>query len=722
MDMYFPITGRIFIIVDKAAFDGDRVGMEIRRTAQALVAKGHSVFILTEEVLEEQTQVEEKDSVYLARLPCREVVDFFRVFKPAMVLSNQKDPGCSEALRLAKSLKLPSGEVPGSSNKRALSALSKCAFSRVNLVRNTREWAVETQSLIALGRDPHWITLPVDALIPHAVKGELVFSVEGDGNDKRACVCRVVFLDEQGEQIAFPYSGLAQSASVGAYTYLSAGSDEFVKLLPPKGAVQVKLGFQCWNAKNVVRLKSSVACVSLIPRSLKTSSSSQEQSRPAIELKELKVAAILDEFTTECFQPEVNLKSITPANWHSVLEADKPDLLFVESCWFGNSNTWSGLIFGYSSNGTNKMDELVNLIQYCKSEGIPTVFWAKEDPVHFSRFAPTAKLFDYVFTTDENMIPKYQELYGIEAQALSFFCQPRVHNPIQSIVRNCKAAFAGSYYADKQERCENFHTIMDALESAGIETDIYDRCFDRGLAHLTFPQRYAGKVIGNLKPEDMWKAYKGYRYTANLNTVKHSPTMFARRVYESLASGTPVISNYSEGVRTQFGGIVCASDCANDILEYLDKLSDENTYQAISRLGVREVLGRHTLADRLGTVCQRLGINLKPHLPIMNMEITAADKPQVEEAVRLFEAQTYGRKRLIVNLENSNVLYPYLNQNTDEIVFRVKTEFARDFDGLMYTHELGGELEDTTLEDVALVTQYENAGSVMKAKVSGVVA
>ena len=67
------------------------------------------------------------------------------------------------------------------------------------------------------------------------------------------------------------------------------------------------------------------------------------------------------------------------------------------------------------------------------------------------------------------------------------------------------------------------------------------------------PERYKQNVVGHLKPDEMWKAYKGYKYTINMNSVKQSPTMFARRVYESLASGTPVVSNYSKGVVEQFG-------------------------------------------------------------------------------------------------------------------------------------------------------------------------
>jgi glycosyltransferase involved in cell wall biosynthesis len=442
---------------------------------------------------------------------------------------------------------------------------------------------------------------------------------------------------------------------------------------------------------------------------LQTSSVADMPTVPARKLSDVRVAAILDEFTMQCFKLEVDLTPITPGNWEAELAEAQPDLLFVESCWFGNGNSWSGLIYGDTSNGVNRMAELLKVINYCRKQGIPTVFWSKEDPVHFSRFGPTAKLFDYVYTTDANMVPEYQKEFGIDAEPLCFFCQPQLHNPLPLISRNDKAAFAGSYYSDKVERCEDFQTIMQSLEQAGVDYDIYDRCLKRGVAHLEFPEYFKKHVVGYLEPDEMWKAYKGYRYTVNLNSVKHSPTMFARRVYESLASGTPVISNYSEGAITQFGGIVCASDRQEDIVAYVERLSDPEAYAAVSAQGVRETLGRHTLADRLEQVFERLGIPVIPHLPLANALYTASSELEVEQARAHFQAQQYHHKRLVINLENSNVLYPYLNRNSEEEVFRVLTEFAKPLDGIEIPMSLGQKYSVTHLEDGAIKTQYAKA-------------
>ena len=67
------------------------------------------------------------------------------------------------------------------------------------------------------------------------------------------------------------------------------------------------------------------------------------------------------------------------------------------------------------------------------SSGCPSVFWNKEDPVHFDRFVATASLCDHVFTTDGNRVLPYLEA-GVgtvrTASSLPFYAQPKIHNPL----------------------------------------------------------------------------------------------------------------------------------------------------------------------------------------------------------------------------------------------------------------------------------------------------
>src|SRR5699024_11708816 len=94
--------------------------------------------------------------------------------------------------------------------------------------------------------------------------------------------------------------------------------------------------------------------------------------------------------------------------WKEELRAEPIDLLLVESAWAGNHGAWQYQLTG--SQAPRK--ELVELVEFCQQQSVPTVFWNKEDPAHFDDFIDTAKLFEVVFTTDVTLLPKYREVLG----------------------------------------------------------------------------------------------------------------------------------------------------------------------------------------------------------------------------------------------------------------------------------------------------------------------
>ena len=73
-------------------------------------------------------------------------------------------------------------------------------------------------------------------------------------------------------------------------------------------------------------------------------------------------------------------------------------------------------------------------------------------------------------------------------------------------------------------------------------------------------QMTSSNILGESSLYEIDKAYKGYEYGINLNTIKQSQSMFARRVYELMASNTAIISNFSRGLRTNFGDLIISSD------------------------------------------------------------------------------------------------------------------------------------------------------------------
>ena len=89
------------------------------------------------------------------------------------------------------------------------------------------------------------------------------------------------------------------------------------------------------------------------------------------------VATILDTFSDYCLRYELEPVRLTPRHWRREIEASAPAFLLVESAWVGNEGLWRGLIVHNQSLDANPLRDLV---EHCRTKGVPTVFWNKEDP------------------------------------------------------------------------------------------------------------------------------------------------------------------------------------------------------------------------------------------------------------------------------------------------------------------------------------------------------
>lgn len=360
-------------------------------------------------------------------------------------------------------------------------------------------------------------------------------------------------------------------------------------------------------------------------------------------LADVRVAAIMDDFTYESFRHACQLRQLSPETWRAELDAFQPHVLFVESAWRGGDGRWSQKVYPLSR-------ELVELVEHARQAGIPTVFWNKEDPVHFSVFLATARLFDHVFTTDVDSIRSYRvELGHDRVHLLPFACAPQVHNPIETRPRKEGFCFAGSYYAKYPERQRDFASLMEALREVA-PVDIYDRNHGKDEPSLAFPEAFLPLIRGSLPYDRIDVAYKGYRFGININTVKQSQSMFARRAFDLLGSNTVTVSNFSRGLRLLFGDLVVSTDQGAEAVRRLRPLlDDEQAFRKHRLLGLRKVLGEHTYDDRLGFVLEKVfGRRNDPALP----EVVVVARPAGEAACRrvlaAFARQSYPRRRLVL--------------------------------------------------------------------------
>lgn len=360
-------------------------------------------------------------------------------------------------------------------------------------------------------------------------------------------------------------------------------------------------------------------------------------------LRDLRVVGIMDTFTLTCFQPECQLFELTPEGWQSEIEQVQPDIFFLESAWRGKDELWKGMIINYSK-------ELYDLITYCHEQKIPVVFWCKEDPPHTDEFMHVARMADIVFTTDIDSVEIYKrELKHEFVYHLHFAAQPQIHNPLEIHERKDQFAFAGSYPLQYKDRCRVFDELSEYfIRSRGIS--IYDRNYLDKLPKFMFPEKYQPYILGKLEPQQIDIAYKGYFFGINMNSVQNSRTMFARRVFELMASNTVVVSNISRGLINYFGDLAICADDPKEMEEKVQKYcGDQETMDKFRLVAFRKVLRQHLYEDRLDYIVSKVfGNSLKRKPPEILVCGRVSSKKEAKRVLQMFRKQSYPAKRLIL--------------------------------------------------------------------------
>ncbi|WP_156026486.1 glycosyltransferase family protein [Sulfitobacter donghicola] len=349
-----------------------------------------------------------------------------------------------------------------------------------------------------------------------------------------------------------------------------------------------------------------------------------------------RVAGIMDEFTTACYKPECIFLALLPNLAKTQLENFAPDFVFIESAWHGNEGVWNQKV-------SNVSEELRTVLDWCRETQTPSIFWNKEDPVHFTGFLETARLCDYVFTTDIDCIPAYKQALGHDRVfVLPFAAQPVSHNPIATFQRKDAFNFAGSYYLRYPERQRDIATLIDTVREFR-PVDIYDRNHGGTHPHYMFPPEYRPMILGRLPFSEIDRAYKEYRYGINMNTIKQSQTMFARRVFELMASNTVVVSNFSRGVRTLFGDLALCSDNPGQLRKRLDVLTaDDTVYRKFRLAGLRKVMQQHTYRARMDFILSCISgdatVQTEPHIALF---ATITARRDIKNTIKSFQAQSH---------------------------------------------------------------------------------
>ena len=326
--------------------------------------------------------------------------------------------------------------------------------------------------------------------------------------------------------------------------------------------------------------------------------------------RDVKIGIIADDFFFDSIEAAADFRPLTPTNFREVLP--KCDLLLVVSAWRGLSGEWLG--FGNRNSEPRKLYE--NEIEpLAREHSIPVAFYSKEDPPNFEKFIHLADTADFIFTSAEEVIPRYRDRVGddVPIKSLRFAVNYRKHNPLGCERNDSRElVFAGSWLAHKyKERLRAATNIFDGIESSNSRLTIFDRNLNlrddefKDLTKYQYPDRFLESIRKPLSHDEVLRLQKLLPFAINLNSVTDSSTMFANRVVELLAMGTVVLSNYSNGVNSLYP-YVTMIDSDTDARQFVDNISDD--YIRFTRAeGLRDVFLYDTAFDRVDTLLESAG-------------------------------------------------------------------------------------------------------------------
>ncbi len=363
---------------------------------------------------------------------------------------------------------------------------------------------------------------------------------------------------------------------------------------------------------------------------------------------QVRAAVILDEFSEMALRYEWQQVRVMPGTWRSELAERRPDLLFVESAWRGNAGAWQHTMSGEGA----PAPELVDLVSWCRSQHIPTVFWNKEDPPNYQRFLPTARLFDHVFTVDAERIPDYQHDLGHDrVHLLPFAAQPRIHNPVRhddsGATRPHDVAFAGTYFTEKHpERRAQVDMLLRPALDHGLH--IFSRMQFED-PRYRFPPDLAAHVVGSLPYDRMLAAYSAYKVFLNVNSVTRSPSMCSRRLFELSAAQTAVVSAPAASIEPFFGDtipIVSTPEAADEVLHNLLAHAELRDRQALR--AHRRVHDQHLYEHRAATVLRTIGVDAPEQDRSVSAVVPTMRPDQLDNVWRFMHRQSHPDVQLVL--------------------------------------------------------------------------
>ena len=181
------------------------------------------------------------------------------------------------------------------------------------------------------------------------------------------------------------------------------------------------------------------------------------------------------------------------------------------------------------------------------------------------------------------------------ARALYCSVDPKLYFPEERTVK-WDLGYMGTYSEDRQPSLDRL-LVEPARWSPKLKAVVAGPMYPKELSWPANVER-----IEHLPPASHRRFYNSQRFTLNLTRADmrnagYSPSV---RIFEAAACGTPIISDYWQGLETFFEleTEILTATSAQDVLTYLNNISPEDR-RALGARARRRVLANHTSEQRV---------------------------------------------------------------------------------------------------------------------------
>lgn len=316
-----------------------------------------------------------------------------------------------------------------------------------------------------------------------------------------------------------------------------------------------------------------------------------------------------------------------------------------------------------------QFEQTIEIMRYFRKNNIPVVFYSTSEKADIEKQISFSRNCDFVLCSSEQLFLKLKNLIESEVYLFQAAINPRLFNPIgmRKIPKSNKALF----YSDtlsKFTRNRHLRMLFEGIYNNHYHVDTIET---NGLDHVLSA-----------------KLYKLYNWFINLTDDANEFSSLGSRIFEAMASGNNIISNYSITLNNYFPNVFLVYN-EDEISDILNRYSDEELYYYQVH-GIRKIFSNYTSYDLFINILKLCGLSASN----ITRKVAIVLKDYSDSLLEQIYNQTYAHKEIVLKEKFND----YTLNKFDMIAFFDQKYFYDEF----------------YLEDMINAFKYTNADYITK--------